>query len=93
MELTNEIKEVIQNTLPDAVVYVVDPHNDNTHLEAWVISDAFKELSRIKQHQLVMLPLKDTFATSLHALALKTFTHQQWDEVKHNYLPQLEKPW
>ena len=39
----------------------------------------------VKQHQLVMKALKEKFATTVHSLALKTFTPEKWESEKHNY--------
>jgi acid stress-induced BolA-like protein IbaG/YrbA len=81
----NEIKQLIETSVPDATAYVLDPMNDGQHLQAFVISPAFEGLMLIKQHQMVMGPLSQAFATSVHALGLKTFTPEKWEEVKHQY--------
>jgi acid stress-induced BolA-like protein IbaG/YrbA len=39
----------------------------------------------IKQHQMVMTPLTQAFASSVHALGLKTFTPQKWELEKSKY--------
>ena len=83
MSLKQEIIDTIIAALPDASVYVADP--DGEHFEALVISPSFEEMSLVKQHQSVMKPLKSHFDTSVHALALKTFTPKQWEEKKHLY--------
>ncbi len=84
MTFTKEIESTIKATLSDALVYVSDPMQDNTHLEAVVISDRFIQMSLVKQHQTVMNLLKEHFNTSLHALKLKTFTPDQWQQQKDN---------
>ena len=83
--LVNEIKQTILEVLPEALVYVMDPNNDGEHFEAIVVSDTFRDLSLVKQHQVVMTALTDKFATSVHALALKTFTPEKWELAKHRY--------
>ena len=83
--MIEQIKASILEVLPNATVYVADPHNDGEHFEAIVIDEQFNNISLVKQHQLVMNALKEKFATTVHALALKTFTPQKWDEQKHNY--------
>ncbi len=84
--MINTIKETILTALPDATVYVADPHQDGEHFEAIVISPSFESMMLVKQHQVVMKALKEKFETSVHALALKTFTPEKWDAEKHNYL-------
>ena len=83
--LLDKIKQTIENAVPQSIVYILDPMNYGQHLQAFVISPAFENLALIKQHQMVMQPLKDALAESVHALALKTFTPQKWNEVKEQY--------
>jgi len=83
--ITRDIKIKIENAIPGATAHVLDPMNDGQHLQAIVISPAFDGLSLIKQHQLVMAPLKDDFESYVHALGLKTFTPEKWDKVKDQY--------
>ncbi len=59
--------------------------NDGQHLQAIVISETFAGMPLIKQHQMIMKPLKDTLAHSVHALGLKTFTPEKWETVKDLY--------
>lgn len=77
--MIEEIKSKIQETLPDATIYVSDPNNDGEHFQAIVISPTFEGLSLVKQHQLVMNALKEEFKEKVHALALKTMTPEKWN--------------
>ena len=81
----DEIKLTIEKAVPHSTAYVLDPMNDGQHLQAIVVSAAFKSMMLIKQHQAVMTPLKEAFAQSVHALALKTFTPEKWEEVRTQY--------
>jgi acid stress-induced BolA-like protein IbaG/YrbA len=81
----NDIKETIEQSVPDATVYVLDPMNDGQHLQAFVISPAFEGMMLIKQHQMIMQALTKAFATSVHALGLKTFTPEKWQTEKTKY--------
>ena len=81
----NDIKSTIENAVPNATVYVLDPMNDGQHLEAIVISPAFEGMMLIKQHQMIMQALTKAFATSVHALGLKTFTPQKWEIEKTKF--------
>ena len=83
--ITREIQKIIESSLTDAIVHVLDPMDDGQHLQALVISPAFSGISLIKQHQMVMKPLKTAFEDSVHALGLKTFTPEKWEEVKDQY--------
>jgi acid stress-induced BolA-like protein IbaG/YrbA len=75
----NVIEERIRASLEGAEVQVRDTTGTGDHFEARVISDAFAGKTMVEQHQLVYAPLKDLLATGeLHALALKTYTPEQW---------------
>jgi len=78
MTLSEDVSAVIRLAIPDAEVYIFDP--DGQHLEGIVVSAEFNGMPLVKQHQKVLLALKETFATSLHALQLKTFTPAKWQE-------------
>ena len=80
-----EIKNIINRAVPQATVHIMDPMNDGQHLQAIVISPVFEDMPLIKQHQMIMKPLKDAMATSVHAMALKTFTPQKWAAEKHQF--------
>jgi len=79
------IKNKIQESLPNAQIYVLDPNQDGEHFEALVIAEEFTGLSLVKQHQLVMNALKEEFKEKVHALALKTFSPEKWALKKDNY--------
>ncbi|MCB1135064.1 MAG: BolA/IbaG family iron-sulfur metabolism protein [Chlamydiia bacterium] len=86
MELFQEIAETIRAAVDaDAEVHILDPRQDGVHLEALVISQSFDGLSLVKQQQVVMKALKEHFATSLHALGLRTFTPAKWHEQKSKF--------
>ena len=80
------IKDVVQQAIPDATVTILDPMNDGQHLQALVISASFEGVSLVKQHQMVMKPLSDALTSNtVHALGLKTFTPEKWEQQKHKY--------
>jgi acid stress-induced BolA-like protein IbaG/YrbA len=77
------IKDRIVGAMPGADVEVNDTTGTGDHFEARVVASAFAGKSMVQQHQLVYAALKDKLATGeLHALALKTFTPEQW--AKHS---------
>jgi len=69
-----DIETFIKEALPDAEVTIQDLRGDGDHYAAHVVSEAFKGLSRVKQHQLVYSALKGRMGGELHALALQTST-------------------
>ena len=48
------------------------------HYEALVIADEFAGLRSVPRHQRVYATLGDRVGGEIHALALKTFTPQEW---------------
>ncbi len=67
-----EIERLIKLAIPDAVVELTALANDNDHWSATVISESFRGLTRVKQHQLVNAAFGGRLGTELHALALTT---------------------
>jgi len=82
----DDIKKIIERSIPDSQAYILDPMKDGQHLQAIVVSPAFNGMMLIKQHQMVMTPLKEVLRESVHALGLKTFTPEKWEQVKSQYL-------
>jgi stress-induced morphogen len=67
-----EIETMIKAALPDAEIFITDLAGDGDHYRAQVISEAFRGLSRVRQHQLVYAALGGNMGGVLHALALET---------------------
>jgi len=68
----NEIESLIKAALPDAMVKVEDLAGDGDHYAATVVSEQFRGLSRVRQHQIVYAALRGRMGGELHALALQT---------------------
>ena len=83
--LVNDIESIIKENIPDAKILVHNVNNDGEHFEAIVISKSFNGLPLLKQHQAIMKPLKDAFDEKVHALALKTFSEEKWEQNKHDH--------
>lgn len=56
------------------------PPGSESHFRLVVVSDAFSAQPLIKRHRAVNEILKEELAGSIHALALHTFTTQEWHE-------------
>jgi stress-induced morphogen len=68
----NEIESLIKSALPDARITVEDLAGDGDHYAATVVSEQFRGLPRVRQHQLVYAALQGRMGGALHALALQT---------------------
>jgi len=75
-----EIQAKIVAALPDCEAIVQDPAQDERHFEAVVTSSAFEGLSRVAQHQMVYGALGALMDAEIHALALRTYTLEQWKQ-------------
>jgi stress-induced morphogen len=68
----SDIEALIKAALPDAQVTVEDLAGDGDHYAATVVSEQFRGISRVKQHQIVYAALQGRMGGELHALALQT---------------------
>lgn len=62
----------LTEAFPDGEITLTDLAGDNDHWQAEIVSAAFADMPRVKQHQLVYAALKGKMGGELHALALKT---------------------
>ena len=72
-----EIEALIKSALPDAEVTIEDLAGDGDHYAAKVVSESFRGISRVKQHQIVYAALQGRMGGVLHALALQTSAPEQ----------------
>ena len=75
--LRAEIEALIKAAVPDAEVIIEDLAGDGDHYAATVVSEAFRGLSRVRQHQIVYAALSGRMGGQLHALALQTSAPEQ----------------
>jgi stress-induced morphogen len=67
-----EIEALIRAALPDARVTIEALVDDGDHYAATIVSERFRGLSRVRQHQIVYAALGGRVGGELHALALQT---------------------
>jgi stress-induced morphogen len=71
-----KVKNLIKTGLADAYVEVQDMTGTRDHLDLLIVSDQFKGLMLIQQHQLVMNLLSDSLKAEIHAVQLKTMSFE-----------------
>ena len=71
----SELENLIKTGLPEADVTV---KGEGDHFEAIVVSQQFEGRSMVQQHQLVYATLGDRMGGEIHALALHTYTPDEW---------------
>ena len=67
-----ELHRRLQDAFPGAEVAVQDLAGDGDHYRARIVSEVFRGLSRVRQHQLVHQALGGRVGGEIHALALET---------------------
>ncbi len=67
-----EIEQMILSAIPDALVEITDLAGDENHYAARVVSESFRGVSRVRQHQTVYNALGGRMGGVLHALQLTT---------------------
>ena len=77
----NELKTYITNgflanSQPCEHVEVLG--DDGQHFEAIVVSAAFTGKNMVQQHQMVYQALGDKMRSEIHALSMRTFTPEAW---------------
>lgn len=69
---SEEIETLIRAAIPDARVEITDLAGDGDHYAARVVSESFRGLPRVRQHQRVYEALGGRMGGVLHALQLTT---------------------
>ena len=67
-----DIEKLIREAIPDAHVEITDLAGDGDHYSARIVSESFRGLPRVKQHQRVYEALGGRMGGVLHALQLTT---------------------
>jgi stress-induced morphogen len=68
----DEIADLIRAGIPDAAVEITDLAGDGDHYAAKVVSESFRGIPRVRQHQKVYEALGGRMGGVLHALQLTT---------------------
>ena len=68
----DDIADLIRGAIPDAQIEITDLAGDGDHYSARVVSESFRGMSRVRQHQRVYDALGGRMGGVLHALQLST---------------------
>ncbi len=69
------------NALNQPCEHVEVRGDDGQHFEAIVVSAAFIGKNMVQQHQLVYQALGDRMRSEIHALSMRTFTPEAWQNT------------
>ncbi len=79
----DQVSTMIKAGLPDADVQVQDLTGGGDHYQVVVVSSQFEGRSLVQQHQLVYGAVREAMSSeAIHALALKTYTPEDWATQK-----------
>jgi BolA family transcriptional regulator, general stress-responsive regulator len=94
MDATATIKTILQEKIGATIVEIEDrsdlhKHHQGRmnapvgsgHYDAIVVADSFAGKTMMQQHRMVYAALSDQMQTTIHALSLKTYTPQQWQNI------------
>ncbi|MCE9624794.1 MAG: BolA family transcriptional regulator [Deltaproteobacteria bacterium] len=73
-----QVQEKLVQSFPNSEVVVQDTTGTMDHFQVLIISSLFEGKTMVEQHQMVYKALGDLMKEAIHALALKTYTPQQW---------------
>ncbi len=79
---TTDVERLIETGIEDARATVTHPRgpDDDDHLAAVVVSPAFEGEPLVQQHRLVYDALGEHMTTDIHALELKTYTPEEYED-------------
>ena len=81
--MIDDLEIMLRDNLPGAEVVVKS--DDGTHFNAVVITDAFITKRTIERQKIVYAIIGSLITSgAVHALSLKTFTKQEWQELCGN---------
>ncbi|MCH4268851.1 MAG: BolA family transcriptional regulator [Brevundimonas sp.] len=68
----DDLRDHLVEAFPDADIAIEDLAGDGDHYRARIVSEVFRGMPRVRQHQTVYAALKGKMGGELHALALET---------------------
>jgi stress-induced morphogen len=82
---TAEVERLIEEGIEDTEATVTKPRvpdqdHEDAHFAAVIVSPAFEGLSLVQQHELVYDALEGYMTTDIHALEMKTYTPEAYEE-------------
>lgn len=85
--IENKLREALEITHLDVVnesyMHSVPPGSE-THFKAIIVTDDFKGKKAVVRHQIIYAILAKEIAGPVHALALHTYTADEWADTQQN---------
>ena len=78
----DEIKSTLDKALPGSTIEIQDLTGGGDHFQVLIVSSSFEGKGLLDQHQMVYGALRESLGNErIHALALKTYTPEQWERA------------
>ncbi len=77
----DKVRGQLEKAFPDDRIELSSPQQDDNHFQLLIVSEQFAGKSMVEQHQLVYRALGDAMQEAIHALALRTYTPEQWQKA------------
>jgi acid stress-induced BolA-like protein IbaG/YrbA len=75
-----QVESLLAKAFPGETVQVENPQGDGEHYQVLIVSAQFQDKSMVEQHQMVYAALGGAMRSAIHAMALRTFTPEQWSK-------------
>lgn len=73
-----QVESLLTQAFPGETVQVENPQGDGEHYQVLIVSGQFQNKSMVEQHQMVYAALGGAMHSKIHAMALRTYTPEQW---------------
>jgi acid stress-induced BolA-like protein IbaG/YrbA len=74
----DDVKVLLENALPDCLFQV---ETDGGHFNIVAIGDLFEGKRPVQRQQQIYVALNEKISSgAIHAVNMKTFTHQEWND-------------
>ena len=77
-----QVRQLLEQAFPGDRIDLSSPMGDDHHFQLVVVSGRFAGKSMVQQHQMVYRALGDAMREAIHALALRTYTPEQWQKAQ-----------
>ena len=74
-----QVRNMLESAFPTDQIQLTSPMGDDNHFQVLIVSERFAGKSMVEQHQLVYQALGGSMQEAIHALALRTYTPEQWE--------------
>ena len=75
-----DVRRMLEQAFPGDQIELSSPMGDDHHFQLLIVSAQFSGKSMVEQHQMVYRALGGAMREAIHALALKTYSPEQWQK-------------